>query len=157
MKTKSNHQIVVQDGKSRIANWTQEFDHLPTVGDRLRIPEDVAKTLEGYQSEAVVSQVEMDQNTGDFKIMADAGCNVAPGKRPLVILNASLLPERIHNEVENHVRQRLELPMIEWEESSETTPIIHPFPSDSQLRTPLNTLQGELRGMLNEAVKLAPC
>ncbi|WP_348223636.1 hypothetical protein [Luteolibacter sp.] len=157
MKTKSMNQIVVKDGKSKIANWTQEFEHRPTVGDRVGIPADVAKALKGYQSEATVSLVEMDQQTGDFHIVLEAECNLPADQRPVVTLNASLLPDRIHDQVENLVRQRLEMPVLEWEDSSETTPIIRFHPFQSQPRTPLATLQKELREILNDAVKLAPC
>ncbi len=157
MKTKSNQQIVVIDGKSNIASWTQDFEHPPTVGDRIRFPEDVAKSLKGYAPEATISLVELNQNTGDAVIAVDAECNLPADQRPSVTLNSSLLPERIHREVENHVRQRLELPLIEWERSSETTPILRLHPFKSQLKTPLTTLQRELREILDEAVKLAPC
>ena len=157
MKTNAMNKIVVKDVKTKIADWTQEFEHRPTVGDRIKFPENVAKTLEGYQPEATVSLVEMDQNTGDFQIVLDAECNLGTDQRPLVTLNASLLPERIHQQVENHVRQRLNLPVLEWEESSETTPVIRLHPFKSNLKTPLPTLQKELREILDEAVKLAPC
>lgn len=157
MKTKSNDLIVVKDGKSKIASWTQEFEHRPTVGDRLRIPEDVAKTLPGYHAEATVSLVEKDYNTGDCTIDLEAECDLATDQRPLVTLNASLLPERSRREVEDHVRRRLVLPVLEWEESSATEPIIRLHPFKSQLKTPLDTLQHELGEILREAVKLAPC
>jgi hypothetical protein len=157
MKTISAHQIVLKDDKSRIANWTQEFELRPTVGDRIKIPDDLAKTLAGYKAEALVSQVEMDQNTGDFQIVLDAQCILPGDQRPLVTLNASLLPERIRQQVEAHVRQRLDLPVLEWEESSETVPIIRLHPFNSQPKTPLATLQKELRDILSDAVKLASC
>lgn len=157
MNTKSNDQIVVKDGKSKIACWTQEFEHLPTVGDRLKLPEDVAKTLAGYHAEGTVALVEKDHNTGDFRIEVAAECDLAIDQRPLVTLNASLLPERIHCDVEDHVKKRLDLPVLEWEESSLTEPIIRLHPFKSHLKTPLDTLQHELGEILREAVKLAPC
>lgn len=157
MKTKTMTQIVVKDGKSNIASWTQEFEHRPTVGERVGIPDDVARALEGYEAEAVVALEQMDQNTGDFLIVADAKCNLATDQRAVVTLNASLLPERIHKDVEDHVRRRLELPVIEWEESSETTPVIRLHPFKSNPKTPLDTLQRELREILHRAVQLAPC
>ena|SRR6478672_11207992 len=157
MKTKSINKIVIRDGKTRLAEWTQEFEHRPTVGDRITFPENVARTLQGYRPEAAVCLVEMDQNTGDFQIIVDAECNVPADQRPLVTLNASLLPKRIHQRVENHVRQRLDLPVLEWEESNETTPIVRLHPFKNQLKTPLATLQKELREIHDDAVKLAPC
>ncbi|MES2923519.1 MAG: hypothetical protein V4819_18330 [Verrucomicrobiota bacterium] len=157
MKTKPLDQIVVKDGKTTIATWTQEFEHRPTVGDRIRIPENVAQALVGYQPEATVSQLGMDQNTGDVQIVLDANCSMAADQRPLVTLNASLLPERIRQQVEDHVRQRLDGPVLLWEESSATSPIIRLHPFKSSLKTPQETLQNELRAILGEAVKLAPC
>jgi hypothetical protein len=157
MKTKTITQVVVKDGRSNIASWTQEFEHRPTVGDRIRIPDNVARTLDGYEPEAVISMEEIDQSTGDFRIIAEAQCSLAIDQRPVVTLNASLLPQRIHKEVENHVRHRLDLPVLMWEEGSATVPIIRLHPFKSQLRTPLDTLQRELRVILDRAVALAPC
>lgn len=157
MNTKNHTQIVVKDGSSKIAGWTQEFEHCPTVGERIRIPDDVARTLGGYDPEAVVSLEEKDQHTGEFRIVADASCSLPTDQRPVVTLNASLLPERIRKEVEDHVRRRLDLPVLEWEDSTATTPIIRLHPFRSQPKTPLDTLQGELREILHKAVALAPC
>lgn len=157
MKTKSISQIVVNDDKSRIAEWTQEFEHRPTVGDRIRIPDNVARTLDGYKTEAAVSLVKLDHKTGDFQLVLSAECNLPGNQRPLVTLNASLLPERIHRQVENHLRKRLDLPVLEWAASSETAPIIRLHPFKARPKTPLATLQQELRDILGEAVKLAPC
>lgn len=157
MKTKITTQVVVKDGKSKIATWTQDFEHRPTVGDRIRIPDDVARSLVGYDSDTTVSLEEMDQATGQFTIVADATCDLATDQRPVVTLNASLLPERIHKQVEDHVRSRLDLPVLEWEESSETSPVIRLHPYKSSPKTPLDTLQRELRGILYKAVELAPC
>ena len=157
MKTNLINQIVVKDGKTKIASWAQEFEHRPTVGDRLRIPDDVAKSLEGYHAEGTVSLVEKDQHTGDYRIEVEAQCDLATDQRPLVTLNASLLPERIHREVEDYLKRCLDLPVLEWEESCETEPIIRLHPFKSQLKTPLATLQRELREILHQAVKLAPC
>jgi hypothetical protein len=157
MNTKNITQVVVKDGRSKIAGWTQEFEHRPTVGDRIRIPDDMALTLKGYDAEAVVSLEEMDQATGDFRIIADASCSLPTDQRAVVTLNASLLPERIRKEVEDHVRQRLDLPVLEWEDSTLTTPVIRMHPFKSQPKTPLDTLQRELREILHKAVALAPC
>jgi ribosomal protein L30E len=157
MKTKTIYQVVVKDSRSKVADWTQEFEHRPTPGDRLRIPENVARNLEGYEPEATVSLVEMDLETGDFLIVADAACKLATNQRPVVTLNASLIPERIREEVEDHVRRRLDLPVLEWEDSSATAPIIRLHPFKSHPQTPLETLQNELRQILHKAVELAPC
>jgi hypothetical protein len=157
MKTKTTYQIVVKDGKSKIADWTQEFEHTPIVRERIKIPENVAHTLEGYETDAIVSMVEMVQSTGEFRIVAAATCNLATDQRPVVTLNASLIPERIRQEVEDHVRRQLDLPVLEWEESAETAPIIRLHPFNSHPRTPLDTLQDELRQILHSALELAPC
>jgi hypothetical protein len=157
MNSKTITQIVVKDGRSKIANWTQEFAHRPTVGDRIRIPDDVARTLKGYDSEATISLEEIDRSTGEFRIIADAECSLPTNQRPVVTLNASLLPERIRKQVEDHVRLRLDLPLLEWEESTVTTPIIRLHPFKSQMKTSPETLQRELREILHKAVTLAPC
>jgi len=157
MKTKTICQVVVKDSRSKIASWTQEFEHRPTPGDRIPIPENVARNLEGYDAEATVSLVEMDLESGEFRIVADASCNLATNQRPVVTLNASLIPERVREEVEDHVRRRLELPVLEWQESAETAPIVRLHPFKSQPRIPLATLQDELRQILRHAVELSSC
>jgi hypothetical protein len=157
MNTKTISQIVLRDGKSKIASWAQEFEHRPTVGDRIRIPEDVARTLTGYDAEATVSMEEMALNSGAVLIVAEAMCKLPADHRPVVTLNASLLPERIRKEVEAHVRGCLDMPVLDWEESSETVPVIRFHPLKSQPKTSLDTLQRELREILNKAVALAPC
>jgi ribosomal protein L30E len=157
MNTKTISQIVLKDGKSKIAGWAQEFEHRPTVGDRIRIPEDVARTLEGYDAEATVTMEQMAINTGDVLIVAEASCKLPADHRPVVTLNASLLPERIRKQVEAHVRARLDMPVLDWEESSETVPVIRFHPFKSQPKTSLDTLQRELREILTKAVALAPC
>ncbi len=156
MNTKTISQIVLKDGKSKIAGWTQDFEHRPTVGDRIRIPDDVVRSLEGYDAEATISMEEMALTTGDVLIVADAVCKLPPDHRPVVTLNASLLPERIRNEVEAHVRRRLEMPVLDWEESSETVPVVRFHPLKSQPKTSLDTLQRELREILDKAVAPAP-
>lgn len=157
MNTNNITQIVIKDGRSEIASWPQEFEHRPTVGDRIRIPDDVARTLEGYDAEAIVTLEEIDITTGDFRIVANAACGLPSDRRPVVTLNASLLPERIRKEVEDHVRRRLDMPVLEWEESSATAPIIRLHPFKSQPKTSLDTLQRELGAILHKAVELAPC
>lgn len=157
MNSKTITQMIVKDGSSKIANWTQEFANRPTVGDRIRIPEEVARTLEGYDSEATISLEEIDRITGEFRIIADAECSLPANQRPVVTLNASLLPARIRKEVEDHVRRRLDLPLLEWEESSVTTPITRLHPFKSHLKTPPDTLQRELREILHKAATPAPC
>lgn len=152
MKTKTISQIVLKDGKSKIASWNQEFEHRPTVGERIRIPEGVARTLEGYDTEATVSMEEMVLNSGEVVIVADAACKLPTDQRPVVTLNASLLPVRIRKEVESHVRNRLDLPLLDWEESSMTEPIIRLHPFKSKPKTSLDTLQRELREILDKAV-----
>lgn len=66
-------------------------------------------------------------------------------------------PVNSRKEVVSHVRRRLDLPILDWQESSMTEPIIRLHPFKSQLKTPLDTLQRELREMLDKAVALAPC
>jgi hypothetical protein len=157
MKTKTINKIVVKDGKSKIASWNQDFEHRPTVGERVKIPAAVAETIKDFKPEATVSLVQMDQTTGDFQIVVDAECKLPTDQRPVVALNASLIPDRIRTDVEGHLRKRLDSPVLDWEESSATTPIIHLHPFKSKLRTPLEKLQAEVGEMVNEAIKLAPC
>jgi len=157
MKTKTISQIVLKDGKSTIASWTQDFEHRPTVGERIRIPDDLVRTLEGYDAHATVSMEEMVLDSGDVVIVAEAACKLPAARRPVVTLNASLLPVRIRKEVEAHLRRRLDFPILDWEESSMTEPIVRLHPFKSQLKTPLDTLQREIREILHRAVALAPC
>jgi hypothetical protein len=89
MKTKTTTQVIVKDGKSIIADWTQEFEHRPTVGDRIRIPDDVVRTLAGYEPQAFISMEEIDQSTGDFRIIAEAQCRCSCGRKAPLQLRSS--------------------------------------------------------------------
>ncbi|WP_193213054.1 hypothetical protein [Luteolibacter marinus] len=155
MKTKSKNQVVVKDGKTRIADWNREFEQHPTVGDRIAIPDDVARNLSGYESEVTVSMVRMDPHTGDLVIEADARCKIPTEQRAVVTLNAGLIPERVRQEAERLLRSRLDHPVIDWEESDEATPIVRIHPFKSELKTPLEQLQEQLREVVLDASKLA--
>lgn len=157
MKTNTKTQIVLKDGKSTIGTWTIDFAHHPTVGERVEVPDDVLKALPGYGAEAVISMVRIDPDSGELNIEAAAKCELPIDQRPVVILNANLVPERIRGRVEKHLRSRMNLPLLDWEASSATDPIVQLHPFNSRQETPLATLQKELHAILLESSELAHC
>ena len=157
MKTNTKTQIVLKDGKSTIGTWTIDFAQHPTVGDRIEVPQEVLDALPGYGAEAVISMVRLDPHSGELNIEAAAKCSLPIDQRPVVILNSDLVPERVRAQVEKHLRNRLKLPLLDWEESSVTDPIVQLHPFNSQQETPLPTLQKELHAILLESSELAHC
>ena len=155
MKTKTKSQIVLKDGKSTIASWNTDSATRPTVGERIDLPEKVTGKLKDYASQAEVTMVRMDPQHGELVVEAAAQSNLPVDQRPVVILNASMVPERLRQEVEDHLRKQLVLPVLDWEESTATTPIVQLHPFQGRLKTPVAQLQEELHEMIVHAIEPA--
>lgn len=158
MNTNENirkNQITLKDGKSRIANWTVESGTKLTVGDRIDLPAEVAREHPGFGKQATVSRVELDSQTGALLIDVEADGEIAGSDRPVVTLNSSLVPEDLRTAVESQIRQRLGVPVIEWEESFESAPVLrlHQFGQSKEVTLPM--LQTEIRASLNQLLDSA--
>jgi len=150
MKTNpSNMHFVLRDGKAIIGRWSPASAMDLTIGDRVGLPQDIIRDHPGYGTHAVVSRVEMDNTNGACNVDLDVECPVPASRRPYVALNSSLVPEAHRASVEEIVRGRLELPVLEWEESYETTPVIRFHPFDSRPGVSMVELNKELRSHLH--------
>lgn len=152
MNETTNH-IVLMDAKSEVASWPLNSGSRPTVGDRIDVTIGARGT--GYGNSGTVTKVEVNQRNGVCRIVVEADCPLANEQRPVVSLNANLIPDRLRKEVEAHLRSRLDFPVLEWMESYETRPIVQVHEGSTPLKTPLRTLQSELRDILEKAVDLA--
>lgn len=151
MKTDNqNYHIVLKDGKSRIADWTQDFESQPTLGDRITLPASVNSIDTGYLREAIVSRVEIGAPAGGRTIEAHAESSIPAARRTVVTLNRSLIPERVREVVEARIRKLVQLPIFEWEESFGSNPIIRLHQFHTHGDTVLTTLQAEIRVILDQ-------
>lgn len=156
MKTHNQiYHVVLRDGKNRIADWSQDFESQPTLGDRITLPESVDSIDTGYLRQATVSRVEIDAAAGARTIEAHVESSIPAARRTVLTLNGSLIPERAREIVEAQLRKRIELPIFEWEESFGSDPIIrlHQFRSHGEVT--LHTLQTEVRKTLDEHLQSA--
>lgn len=143
------NQIILKDGRSTLGTWAHESSGSVTVGDRIEIPSNIAGDHRGYGAEAIVSRIELDTQTGVYNIEAEVQSDVPTSKRPVVTLNSSLVPTHLHDRFENFVRGKLNVPVIEWEDSFETNPVIRLHQHDDNSRTTLADLQADLRAELH--------
>ncbi len=157
MKTNpSKLNFVLRDGKAIIGRWTPGSAMELTIGDRVGLPQDIIRDHPGYGTHAVVSRVELDINSGARNVDLDVECPLPANRRPYVLLNSSLVSDANRASVEEIVRGKLELPVLEWEESYETTPVIRFHPFDSRPGVSMSELNSQLRshlhGLLEPAV-----
>ncbi|MEO8613550.1 MAG: hypothetical protein ABI600_00290 [Luteolibacter sp.] len=147
--------IVIKDGKSELANYPQDLDHLPTVGDVMSMPERLSQQLRGYHDSAMVARVGIDRNTGRTQVDLEAKCELPTDKRPVLMLNASLVPPVLRRKVEDYVRNRLDFPSFDWEESTQTPAILRFDPFNSKPKTSQAELESELRKLIHAALEPA--
>ncbi len=147
------NQVILKDGKSVIGTWSLGTGNHPTIGDRIDISAEARKA--GYGEKGEVTKVEFDRTEPVCRIEVEADCPLATDQRPVIALNQSMFPEKLRESVEDHVRSRLEFPVLEWEESYRTTPIVRVHEFNGRLKTPLDTLQAELRDILTAASELS--
>lgn len=151
----SQHQIVLKDGRNRIASWAGSQENTPTVGDRIAIPQDIANQHAGYGSHAIVSRVEIDGSNGGLIIDVEAEGAGASATRPVVTLNSSLIPEAHRAAIEEKVRASLKLPVIEWEDNFEAQPVLRLHHLDARGGISREQLNAEVRSSLNGLLETA--
>jgi hypothetical protein len=150
-----NYLVVLKDGKSELATWSQDPSGRPTVGERIQIPAAVLAAITGFGPSGNVTKVEIDQRNHAGRIEVEAESTTSIELRPVLTLNASLIPENLRQLVESHLRAGLESPVLEWEESFDSKPIVRVHQLKGGLQTPLETLQSEVLGILKDHSELA--
>lgn len=139
--------VVLKDGSMTLATWNQELGHLPSLGETLTLPVE----LEGYDSEAVVSLIQV-RGQQPVKVQVEAKCRVATEARPRIVLNEDRIPESRRKAVEDHLRGALKFPFITWEPSTHPEPVLRYFdPSNGRQALP-QALQSGLVDLIQETV-----
>lgn len=148
---------MLKDGRMQLATWSQDFEHMPTIGERVDVSGRLSHGISGYGDQGMVSRVEMDPENSMQRIDVEAECELKDHQRPVVFLNANLVPARDRAEVEDYLRSHLDLPILDWENSLETQPIVRVHTGLAKLRTPVPTLQAEIRNILMSHSELSHC
>jgi hypothetical protein len=143
-KTKTST-VTLLDGKSELACWTQNFENLPTVGERIDVTGRCG--FPGYANQAIVVGVLCGQESEEPQLTLQAECEVPDRERPEIFLNANRVPVERRGMVETCARRELTLPLIHWEESFEPRAIVrlrmgkgNRAPSPVHLESKLTTL-----------------
>ncbi len=148
MKSHPDITVRLLDGKSNLATWTRAFDKLPTIGETLAVE---AADLRGYRDEAMVSRIDMDLSGQNPEVILDAVPLDGGVQRTVVTLNENYIPAPLREEIEKHLRSRLDLPAFEWLAGNEGRPIIDIHGPSSEARGKASELNKEVRGILADA------
>ena len=148
--------ILLKDGEVLLESWPQEFSELPTVGEKIDISGKLPDELEGYREQAMVTRIEWDQESDNHRIEAEADCELADHERPIVFLNASMIPASRRRDAEQLLRRELQLPILHWEESYEPKPIVRLHDNGKKLTTSLAELQKKLGDLFKGPMEMAP-
>lgn len=157
MNHNSSSDIIIrlQDGKSLLNEWSHHFDTLPTIGERLHVEDVSGEVPSGYRDSAMVSRVERDLNTGRITLVLDAVPVSEKENRNVVFLNANYIPAEQHREIEDFVRNHVDLPVFEWVDSRQPAPIVELHGPTAISRPALGQLQAKIRNLLAESSPLA--
>jgi hypothetical protein len=115
--------VVLKDGHTHLAAWTQSFDNRPTLGEILEIPTRFQADLAGYEPRAVVSRIELRAPHPD-RIDLEATCRLKTQDRPVIVINSARIRESLRGAAEAHVRSSLRFPLISWESSTAPDPVV---------------------------------
>lgn len=148
MKTKNIITVQINDGRSILHTWSENFEKLPTVGDTLEIDTGANPDLKGYKDQAKVLLIE-DKSSGDgHKLILGAEPVNGPTKRPTIIMNRDYVPQRHRREAESFLRKHFATPAFEWVESDLPQPIINVHAEQKPSVQKLRKITDELRDLL---------
>ncbi len=147
--------IRLQDGKSLLSEWSHRFDTLPTIGEKLHIEDVSGEVPSGYRDSAPVSRVERDLRNNQLTLVLDAVPVTEKKLRNVVFLNANYIPAEQHQEIEDFVRNHVDLPIFEWVESQQPAPIVELHGPTAISRPAIGQLQAKIRNRLAESSPLA--
>jgi len=154
---KQNHNITVHlnDGKTPLDSWSQSFEKIPTVGERIQIDTSKNDLLRSYQPHAMVAKIEYPLNGETPELTLEAVALKPANTRVAIHLNENYVPSSLKRQTEDHLRQLLETPTFEWIRSNEARPIvaIHATPRIS--RETFRKLNNEVRQIVIDASPLA--
>lgn len=148
MKTKNTITVQINDGRSILHSWSEDFEKLPTVGDTLKIDTSVSPNLKGYKDEAKVLLIEDNTSGNGQKLVLGAEPVSGATKRPTIIMNRDYVPKRHHREAESFLRKHFATPAFEWIESDLPQPIINVHADQKPSVQKLREITDELRDLL---------
>lgn len=157
MSNPESHGVSVRlnDGKSLLAEWSHRFDTLPTIGERVHIEDIGGEPPAGYRDSAPVARIDRDLATGGVTLVLEAVPASAKEARNVVFLNRNYIPEALHRDVEEFVRNHVDLPAFEWVDSQQPAPIVELHGPKAISRPALGQLQAKIRNLLAESSPLA--
>ncbi|MFT4175944.1 MAG: hypothetical protein QM627_04750 [Luteolibacter sp.] len=138
----------LKDGQSRLSAWTQSVEKFPTIGESIELEKDVRNSHPDYAPTARVVQVDYDANSGETTVTLEASPAENVPVRPVVFLNLNYIPESLREEAEERARKAFELPLVEWVNSFEAKPITQVHQASDEELAGLETLQNELRELV---------
>ncbi|MES2466884.1 MAG: hypothetical protein V4675_06255 [Verrucomicrobiota bacterium] len=115
--------IVLKDGHTILATWTLPFDKRPQLFDSLEIPARFQTALAGYEPTAVITRIEVRPALPD-KIDLAALCHVKEQDRPVIVINSARIGKSQHGAAEGYLRSKLQFPLIYWESSTASDPVV---------------------------------
>ena len=128
--------VILKDGGAQLAAWTQSFDQRPTLGESLEIPADLHTDLAGYEPHALVSRIELRSPLPD-QIDLEASCRIQKFERTIIVINSSLICDSMRGDVEAYVRSKLQFPLIYWDSSTDSYPVVRFYdPASGQTSCP---------------------
>jgi hypothetical protein len=115
--------VVLKDGYTHLAAWTQTFQQSPTIGESLEIPPQLQEQLTGYETRALVSRIQRRDNRLEL-VEAEAVCLIKTPDRPMIVINSDRIREELRPAAEAHIRSTLRFPLIRWETSPLPDPVV---------------------------------
>ncbi len=115
--------IVLKDGDTILATWTLPFDKRPQLFESLEIPARFQTALAGYEPTAVITRIEVGAPLPD-KIDLAALCHVKDQGRPVIVINSARIGKSQRGAAEGYLRSRLQFPLIYWESSTASDPVV---------------------------------
>ncbi len=153
MKNHKNTTVQLNDGKSVLHTWSQDFNKLPTVGDILEINTQENQVPAGYRNEAKVLLIET-HGTGT-KLVLEATPLAKQANRPVLVMNKNYVPKRLRVEAETFLRERFDIPTFDWINSDLPQPIIDVHMESKPPIKELRKITDELRALLLKDSPLA--
>lgn len=145
--------LILKDGNMQLAEWTQSFAPIPTLGESIGIPDHLHPSIPGYDTQATVSRVVI-KGTAPYRLHLAAHCGLAQLQRPVIVLNSSRVPQPQRATIEAHLRRVFRLPIIEWESGTFPDPILRFHEPATGRKTILPALQAKIRTLIPNPVTL---
>jgi hypothetical protein len=142
--------VVLKDGRTTLATWSQEFEKPPTIGDSISIAAWWKAPLPGFTEQARVSKIELDTKTRQHRVEAEVIATTR--QRPVVFLNSHRIPEELRGKVETYIRTEIPVALPSWEESTEPVAILRVHENGHSLKESLSVLQSRVLKILSAEI-----